>query len=105
MKITLKEFSKCETELPVIVHSIDMVGYLATVIVDGDEYLLVGKNGKQLKYQSLMHIREALNPMPVASLVLRHQSAYDEMINQPIRQNKNTLELPLSLELYPYPGL
>lgn len=28
-------------------------------------------------------------------LMLRHQSAYDEMINQPLRQGSNMLEVPL----------
>ena len=49
-----------------------------------------------------MHMRETLQAMPVASLTLRHQSAYDEMINQPERTNTNTLELSLSLDPYPY---
>jgi hypothetical protein len=49
-----------------------------------------------------MHMREALSSMPIATITLRHQSAYDEMINQPQRQHANTLELPLSLDPYPY---
>ena len=56
MKLTLKEFSKSSALLPVIVHSIDMAGYQATVIKDGHEYLLISKNGKLLRHQSLMHI-------------------------------------------------
>jgi len=102
MKLTLKEFSKSSALLPVIVHSIDMAGYQATVIKDGHEYLLIAKNGKPLRHQSLMHMREALKSMPVASLVLQHQSAYDEMINQPQRHQQNTLEVPISMDLYPH---
>ena len=102
MKITLREFFKSQTELPVIVHSIDMAGYQAAVTLNGHEYLLVTENGKPLRHQSLMHMRQALHAMPVASLTLRHQSAYDEMINQPERTNTNTLELSLSLDPYPY---
>jgi hypothetical protein len=102
MKITLREFSKHQTELPVIVHSIDMAGYQAAVTLNGRECLLVKENGKPLRHQSLMHMREALLAMPVASLRLRHQSAYDEMINQPERIGNNTLELSLSLDTYPY---
>lgn len=102
MKLTLKEFAKSSRQLPVIVHSIDMAGYQATVIKDGHELLLVAKNGKPLRHQSLMHMRQALKSMPVASLVLQHQSAYDEMINQPQRDHHNTLEVPISMDLYPH---
>jgi hypothetical protein len=101
MKMTLQQFLNCQTALPVIIHSIDMVGYQAAVIMDGEERRLVCNDGKPLRHQSLMHMREALQPMPVASLTLQHQSAYDEMINQPQRSHRNTLALPLSLELYP----
>jgi hypothetical protein len=83
MKITLKEFSKWAEKVPIIVHSIDMVGYQATVVINGDEHLLTDKNGKPLRHQSLMHMRKALASMPVATMTLRHESAYDEMINQP----------------------
>jgi hypothetical protein len=100
MKITLKEFSSCGAHVPVIIRSIDMVGYQASVIMNDNEYRLVLDNGKPLRYQSLMHMREALRSMPVTSLTLQHQSACDEMINQPQRDHGNTLELPLSLSLY-----
>lgn len=99
MKITLKEFSRVATEQPVTVHSIDMVGYQATVVMDGAEWRFVCEDGRPLRYQSLMKMREALHPMPVSSLTLHHQSAYDEMVNQPTRQQSNSLELPLSLDL------
>ena len=100
MKMTLKEFANSRKQLPVIIHSIDMVGYQAAVIMDGDTYALVCESGKPLKHHSLLHMREALHHLPVASLTLQHQSAYDEMINQPTRQRNNTLSLPLALALY-----
>jgi hypothetical protein len=102
MRITLKEFSRWPEKLPLIIHSIDMAGYQATVVIDRHEHLLMGHNDKPLSHQSLMHMREALQSMPVATISLRHQSAYDEMINQPQRQHANTLEVPLSLDPYPY---
>jgi hypothetical protein len=102
MRITLKEFSRWPAKLPLIVHSIDMAGYQAIVVIDGHEHLLIGNNRKPLHHQSLMHMREALVSMPIAAMTLRHQSAYDEMINQPQRQHPNTLELPLSLDPYPF---
>lgn len=104
MKITINEFAKTQSPLPVIVHSIDMLGYQATVMVDGKEQLLVGSNGRPLRYQSLMQMREKLNTLPTSSVVLSHQSAYDEMINQPLKESDNTLKVALSSELYPEPA-
>lgn len=101
MKMTLNQFLYHPTALPVIIHSIDMIGYQASVLVDGKACRLVCDNGKPVRHQSLMHMREALQAMPIASMTLHHQSAYDEMINQPQRQQCNTLTLPLSLALYP----
>ncbi len=101
MKITLGEFFLWKAELPVIVHSIDMVGYQATVIINGEENLIVGSNNKPLRTKSLMEMREALQAMPMSSLTLSHHSAYDEMINQPLRQQPNSLQVPLSSVLYP----
>jgi hypothetical protein len=49
-------------------------------------------------------MREKLSTLPTSSVVLSHQSAYDEMINQPIKQGNNTLKVPLSNELYPDPA-
>ena len=102
MKITLEELSKCPQKIPVIVHSIDMVGYQATAVINGQEHLLIGKNARPLRFLNLMQMREALTPMPVDTLTLRHQSAYDEMVNQPLRQQANTLEVSLSLDPYPF---
>ncbi|MEH6911538.1 MAG: DUF6482 family protein [Oceanicoccus sp.] len=103
MKITVNEFAQSPSPLPVIVHSIDMVGYQATVIIDEKECLLVGPNARPLRYQSLMQMREKLNTLPTRSVVLSHQSAYDEMINLPVNKGNNTLNVPLSSELYPAP--
>ncbi|ARN75482.1 DUF6482 family protein [Oceanicoccus sagamiensis] len=102
MKITLNELFLWQQELPIIIHSIDRVGYQATVTIDDQSCLIVNADGKPLCHKSLMKMREALQAMPVSSLSLSHQSAYDEMINQPLRQGDNTLQLPLSMELYPY---
>ena len=104
MKITIKEFAQSRSPLPVIVHSIDMVGYQATVIIDEKEYLLVGANARPLRYQSLMQMREKLSTLPTSSIVLSHQSAYDEMIKLPAKEGDNTLKVALSSELYPAPA-
>jgi hypothetical protein len=46
MRIPLKEFSRWPEKLPLILHSIDMAGYQATVVIDGCEHLLIDNNDK-----------------------------------------------------------
>ena len=101
-KISLIQLAGWPIKLDCIVRSIDMVGYQALVAVDDQELLLVGKDDKPLCLPSLMHIREVLKNMPLSSLTLRHESAYEEMINQPNGKNGNTLEVSLSLDPYPF---
>ena len=103
MKMTLKEFSRWPSPLPVVIQSIDMVGYQARVTVDEQEYRLIATDGRPLRFPSLMQMREALSTMPVASITLRHQSAYDQMINQPVSESSNALEVTVAQELYPTP--
>ena len=105
MKLTFKAFSQLAEEVPVVIHSLEQALYQVTVVIDGEERLLVENDGKTFRRHTLQQVREALQSMPVASLVLRQQSAYDEMIGQPLRETSNALEVPLSLEQYPAPSI
>ena len=88
-----------------IIHSLDQALYQVTLEVGGREHLLVENDGRSFRRHSLQQVREALQPMPVASLRLRHQSAYDEMIGQPLREASNVLEVALSLDQCPPPRI
>ena len=100
MPITLREFAKHPEKLPVIIRSIDMVGYQAEVLLQDQPRLLLEARKKPLRHQSLSAMRTALAELPVASITLQHDSAYDEMIGQPLREAPNTLALQIS----PAPG-
>ncbi len=103
MKLSITEFAQLEQPVPVIIHSLDQALYQVTVIVAGQPRLLVENSGRTFRRHNLQQVREALQTLPVASLVLRQQSAYDEMISQPVREGDNTLEVTLSLANYPPP--
>ena len=105
MKITFQGFSQLPEPVPVVIHSLEQALYQVTVVIAGEEHLLMENNGKTFRRYNLQQVREALQPMPVASLTLRHQSAYDEMIGQPYREASNALEVSLSLEQYPAPSI
>ena len=97
MKISLAEFRALGEPLPVIVHSLDQALYQVTIVMNGQESLLVENDGGVFRRHGLEGVRRALVDLPVASLVLRQESAYDEMIGQPLREGSNRLEIPLSL--------
>ena len=83
------------------VHSLEQALYQVTVLVDGQECLLTENDGTTFRRRSLSSVREALQVLPLASLTLKQYSAYDEMIGQPAREGDNTLEVSLSLDMYP----
>ena len=96
MKISFKELSALGRPVPAIIHSLDQALYQVTVDLDGLRYLLTDDSGLIFRRHSLQQTREALQVLPIESLKLQQQSAYDEMIGQPRREAANTLEVSLS---------
>ena len=103
MKLTFEQFAGLTEPVPVTIHSLDQALYQVTLVIEGKEHLLVENSGRTFRRHTLQQVREALQTLPVASLTLRQQSAYDEMIGQPSREGPNTLEVSLSLDIYPPP--
>ena len=97
MAITIEDFTRLEQPAAVIIHSLDRALYQVTVLQHGREQLLVAGCGRPFRSHNLQQVRETLQGMPVSSIALRQQSAYDEMIGQPARQEANTLELAVPL--------
>jgi hypothetical protein len=83
-----------------IVHSLEQALYQVTVMVDGSEALLTENDGSLFRRHSLNAVREALSGLRISRLRLRHTSAYDEMIGQPLRDNSNALEVSLSIDAW-----
>lgn len=105
MKLTFNAFAQLEEPARVVIHSLEQALYQVSVEVGGKTHLLAENSGKIFRCHSLQQAREALQTLPVASLTLRHESAYDEMVGQPVREADNALEVPLSLEDYPQPRI
>lgn len=99
MSITFAEFARRQERCRVIVVSLEQALYQVLVDIDGIETLLRDDSGRPFRCHNLQGVREALVNLPISSLVLRQQSAYDEMIGQPMREQHNTLEVTLSLDL------
>ncbi|MEZ5573029.1 MAG: DUF6482 family protein [Halioglobus sp.] len=97
MRITVTALAQLDTHVPVVIHSLDRSLYQATVSVADTVQLLVDDRDKPLRWLSLAAARDALQGLPIATLTLRHQSAYDEMIGQPPGSRSNMLDIPLSV--------
>ena len=94
MKMSWNELLSRQEPVAAVVHSLDQALYQVTVLLDEREHLLVENSGRAFRRHSLQRVREALQSLPVASLTLRQQSAYDEMIGQP-RGQGNELNIRL----------
>lgn len=101
MKLSFRDVLNRREPVVAVVQSLEQALYQVLVIADGKERLLTENNGNTFRRNSLSAVREALQLLPLSALTLRQYSAYDEMIGQPVRQQDNTLEVPLSLEGYP----
>ncbi len=99
MKVLLNELNRYEFIEKVIIHSIDGSLYQASLIIQGEEKYLADSDGKLLRYRNKLDFQVLLKDLPIASVVLRQQSAYDEMVGQPVREDGNTLEVPLGAML------
>ncbi|WP_440054671.1 DUF6482 family protein [Pseudoalteromonas sp. T1lg65] len=78
----------------VVVHSIDLALFQVSVVIDGTEYHVKEGDKALLQAQSPLQIQQRFAHLSYRQMVLRHQSAYDEMIGQPVRTTPNTLEVP-----------
>lgn len=99
MKLLYKNLSEHSIE-KLIICSLERSLYQAIVVIDGVERL-VWKNEKTcLQGRSLMRFREFFDGLNIAQVILRHESAYDEMVGLPVSESSNRLEVPLGKPPY-----
>lgn len=77
-----------------VIRSLSSCLYSALVDVDGEEHEVGNARGEVLTRPSAHALVELFDHLPVAERVLRHRSAYDEMVGQPPAAH-NELEVPL----------
>ena len=96
MGITLSKLNEATQIDKAIIQSGDGSLYHLVVSIDGQEVLVVDEHGRGLCSRSKSALQKTLTGLPVSQTVLRHISAYDEMIGHPPREGSNTLEVPLA---------
>ncbi|REL37214.1 DUF6482 family protein [Thalassotalea euphylliae] len=83
-----------------IINSLEQALYQAIVVIDGCEHVVWQSEHKTLTTRNLTKMREHFEKLDIKEIVLRHESAYDEMVGQPTKNGSNRLEVPLRQNPY-----
>jgi len=90
----LKELKKISVVDKVKLHSLESNLYQLSIVIDGQEEYIKTDQRRFLTSHNKLELQALFKDKTVGSMVLCHQSAYDEMVGQPIGKG-NTLEVPL----------
>jgi len=93
-KVYYKDLAKYKIE-KIIICSLDQSLYQALLSIDDAEHLIWENNAKPLKTRSLMKMQESFDELEIDELVLRQESAYDEMVGLGAK-GSNRMEVRLS---------
>ena len=96
MAIALSKLNKYFVVEKLIYHSIDLSLYQVSAIIDGEEHYVADERGKLLRSINLLDLQKQLKQVTAEKTVLRHTSAYDEMMGGPEKGESNALEVPLT---------
>ncbi|MCF6440961.1 DUF6482 family protein [Pseudoalteromonas luteoviolacea] len=94
MKITLAALADKPMIDKFVANSLEQALYQLTVCLGDTEYVVVDAKGQAIKAHNPLALQKIIQHLPYKAMTLRHQSAYDEMIGQPLRQGSNQLEVP-----------
>ena len=93
MKISLKESLSLETIEKVVLNSCEQSLYLVSIIINGEERFVTNEKGDYLKSFNKLDLQKLFSSTRVKKMVLRHKSAYNEMIGLQEHSENNTLEV------------
>ncbi len=77
-----------------VFNSLDVALYNVSAIIDGEEHIITDEKGSHLTSRNLLFLQKQLRNVKSQKQVLRHVSAYDEMIGGPVKTS-NVLEVSL----------
>lgn len=101
--ITLAQLSKRNRQKPELciqvlrLRSFESSIYLVELVIDGETYLVKDEQGKMLSFRSALDAKKPFKKIDVNRAELVQESAYDEMIGQPVDDEKNTLRVNVAL--------
>lgn len=96
MTIALSKLQKYFSAEKLIYHSVDLSLYQASAIIEGEEHYITDDKKSFLRSGNLVQLQKLLKGVSAEVTVLRHTSAYDEMIGGSEKTSSNALEVPLA---------
>ena len=96
MTIAISKLEKYFVVEKLVFHSVDLSLYQASAFIDGQEHFITDNKGALLRSRSLVELQKQLREVSANESVLRHTSAYDEMIGGAEKPATNALEVPLT---------
>lgn len=96
MAIELSKLNKYFSVDKLIYHSVDLSLYQVSAIIDGQEHYVTDGKNKFLRAANVVDLQKLLKDVMARETVLRHTSAYDEMVGGPEKTSSNVLEVPLA---------
>lgn len=96
MTIALSKLEKYFVVEKLIYHSVDLSLYQASAIIDGQEHYITDDKAVLIRSINLVELQKRLREVSAEQSVLRHTSAYDEMIGGAEKPDTNALEVPLA---------
>lgn len=95
MRITLIKLQHSPPVDKAIINSTERCLYYLSVEIGGEEYLVVNKQKRALSARNKLDLQQIAESISARRIVLRHESAYDEMVGQPSGGQGNRLEVSL----------
>ena len=96
MAIELSKLSKYFSIDKLVYHSVDLSLYQVSAIIDGEEHYITDRKKKFIRASNIIGLQKLLKDVKAKETVLRHTSAYDEMVGGPDKTSSNLLEVPLA---------
>lgn len=87
----------------IIINSLEQALYQVIVVIDEQEHVVWENEKKTLLSRNLMELRERLEHLNVSEMLLRQESAYDEMVGFSPSNSSNRMEVPLGKNPYAAP--
>lgn len=95
MRISLTELQHSRPVDKAIINSTERCLYYLSVEIGGEEYLVMNKQKRVLSARNKLDLQQIAEAASARRIVLRHESAYDEMVGQPLGEQGNRLEVQL----------
>ena len=94
MKILFDDISSYQVE-KLVINSLQNALYQAMVVIDQEEHVVWEDKNNALVTRNLVKMRERFQNMTFPEIVLRQESAYDEMVGLDTCSASNRMEIPL----------